>query len=61
MRVYQELGDEHVQSLLLNQVAELSRSLLNHLGKEDSHLFPMASRLLTAQEKTAIAKELSEF
>lgn len=57
----EQMGDEHLWSLLLNKIAELSRTLMNHLGKEDSHLFPMASRLLTAQEKAAVEKELSEF
>src|SRR5579875_3471938 len=40
--------DDHARSLLTQKVEDLSRALLNHLGKEDSHLFPMASRLLTA-------------
>jgi len=39
----------------------ISKTLLNHLGKEDSHLFPMASRLLTAEEKAAIAAELEQY
>jgi len=54
-------GDEHVRLILRNKVAELSKMLLNHLGKEDSHLFPMASRLLTLEEKAAIASELKEY
>ncbi|OPG15581.1 hemerythrin domain-containing protein [Ferroacidibacillus organovorans] len=56
-----EHGDEHARSLLTNKVLELSTMLLNHLGKEDSHLFPMASRLLTSDEKAVIANELREY
>lgn len=54
-------GDEHTISLLRNKLEELSHTLLNHLGKEDSHLFPMASRLLTSEEKAAIANELKAY
>lgn len=54
-------GDAHAKSLLTNKMDDLSRTLLNHLGKEDSHLFPMTSRLLTTEEKTAIARELGEY
>lgn len=59
LSAFEELGDEHVRTLLTSKVEELSRVLLNHLGKEDSHLFPMASRLLTAEEKSAVAAALS--
>ncbi|MCL6443808.1 MAG: hemerythrin domain-containing protein [Alicyclobacillus sp.] len=61
MTAWEQTGDEHAQSLLSEKVAELSRALLNHLGKEDSHLFPMASRLMTAEEKSVIAIELKAF
>jgi|GEM_PF-2036048 len=53
--------DEHTGSLLNNKMADLSKTLLNHLGKEDSHLFPMASRLLTVEEKVAIAAEMKQY
>ncbi|MBX6352416.1 MAG: hemerythrin domain-containing protein [Thermoflavifilum sp.] len=55
---WQSGGDEHTWTLLTNKLTELAPALLNHLGKEDSHLFPMASRLLTPQEKSVIAEEL---
>ena len=53
--------DEHTGSLLNNKMADLSKTLLNHLGKEDSHLFPMASRLLTVEEKVTIAAEMKQY
>lgn len=61
LSAFEELGDDHVRTLLNAKVQELSRTLLNHLGKEDSHLFPMASRLLTQEEKSAVAAELAGF
>lgn len=56
-----QMRNAHSWTLLKNQVAELSRVLLNHLGKEDSRLFPMASRLLTPEEKAAVAVELKAY
>lgn len=58
---YKQQEDEQTKSLLRNKVVELSKTLLNHLGKEDSHLFPMASRLLTPEEKKDIANELRAY
>ncbi|WP_067926183.1 hemerythrin domain-containing protein [Alicyclobacillus shizuokensis] len=58
LNALQQEPDAHLQSLLESKVEELSLALLNHLGKEDSHLFPMASRILSADEKQAIAEEL---
>lgn len=59
----QYLKDEsgHVESLLGEKMKDLTHALLNHLGKEDSHLFPMASRLMTDEEKKAIAEGLLQY
>lgn len=54
-------GDDNARTLLGDKIAELSHELLNHLGKEDSHLFPMASRLLTQEEKAAVSQGIKEF
>lgn len=51
--------DPHAFALVGQKAEELAVSLLNHLGKEDSHLFPMASRLLTDEEKAQINEHLS--
>lgn len=61
MRACESHGDDGARSRLANKMIELSRALLNHLGKEDSHLFPMASRLLTDEEKAAVARELRAY
>lgn len=61
LSAYEQNQDEHTGSLLNNKMADLSKTLLNHLGKEDSHLFPMASRLLTVEEKVAIAVEMKQY
>ncbi len=58
--VYDTKPDDHVQELLKVKWQDLSRALLNHLGKEDSHLFPMASRLFTPEEKASIAVALKD-
>ncbi|WP_026962664.1 hemerythrin domain-containing protein [Alicyclobacillus herbarius] len=55
---FTEKQDEHLRALLWDKVEDLTVALLNHLGKEDSHLFPMASRLMSEDEKAAIAEEL---
>ncbi len=55
-----EQADPHAFALLGQKSEELAVSLLNHLGKEDSHLFPMASRLLTDEEKAQIRQHLSQ-
>lgn len=52
--------EPHVQTDLVDKMEKLSYFLLKHIEKEDTHLFPMASRLLSAEDKTAIAKELAE-
>jgi quercetin dioxygenase-like cupin family protein/iron-sulfur cluster repair protein YtfE (RIC family) len=54
-------ADPHAEELLKEKIIELSTELLNHLGKEDSHLFPMAGRLLTEDEKKAVALELERY
>lgn len=59
--IYTKQENDHMEALLGEKMKELSRSLLNHLGKEDSHLFPMASRLLTDEEKKAIAEGLPKY
>lgn len=61
LSAYHHSDDQHTKNLLMTKVFDLSTALLNHLGKEDSHLFPMTSRLLTDEEKSAIAKELTEY
>ncbi len=61
LTTYEALKDSHVLTLLTNKMDDLTLTLLNHLGKEDSHLFPMASRLMTPEEKAEIAKELASF
>lgn len=53
--------DAHVTVLLGEKVRDLATTLLNHLGKEDSHLFPMAGRLLTNEEKAIIAGGFSNY
>lgn len=58
---YDADGDEHTGSLLTNKVAELAATLLNHLSKEDSHLLPMASRILTPEERQMIASDLKRY
>ena len=60
-QVFSTKPDAHVAELLEQKWRDLSRTLLNHLGKEDSHLFPMASRLFTADEKAALALALREY
>lgn len=59
--VFVKQDSERTRTSLDEKLKELSRTLLNHLGKEDSHLFPMASRLLTEDEKNAVAKELLQY
>ncbi len=44
--------------VLGDHLNQLRSTLLNHLGKEDSHIFPMATRLLSPEDKRAIAEEL---
>ncbi len=53
--------DEHVKNLMSEKLRELSHALLNHIGKEDSHLFPMASRLLSEAEKQSVADGLVRY
>ncbi|HET7657597.1 MAG TPA: hemerythrin domain-containing protein [Bacillales bacterium] len=52
---------DHNKEGLNKKMKALSKALLNHLGKEDSHLFPMASRLLTQEEKNSISAKLPEY
>jgi quercetin dioxygenase-like cupin family protein/hemerythrin-like domain-containing protein len=59
--IYMKQESDHMEALLGEKVKELSHSLLNHLGKEDSHLFPMASRLLTDEEKQSVAEGLPKY
>lgn len=61
LKTWEETGDAHIHELVADKIQQLSASLLNHLGKEDSHLFPMASRLLSQEEKAAVANELQEY
>ncbi len=56
--VFARQPDDHVLALLDQKWHELAQALLNHLGKEDSHLFPMASRLFTPEQKQAIGEAL---
>lgn len=57
----QSQADPHAEELLKEKIIELSTQLLNHLGKEDSHLFPMAGRLLTEDEKKEIVIGLERY
>ncbi|QQE81001.1 hemerythrin domain-containing protein [Alicyclobacillus sp. SO9] len=52
--------ESSVSSTLEMQMQQLSHNLLQHIAKEDNHLFSMASRLLSAEDKHAIARELQE-
>ncbi|KPV42614.1 hemerythrin domain-containing protein [Alicyclobacillus ferrooxydans] len=63
-RIYdlvQTNADPHAEELLREKIIELATHLLNHLGKEDSHLFPMAGRLLTVDEKRQVAQQLERY
>jgi quercetin dioxygenase-like cupin family protein/iron-sulfur cluster repair protein YtfE (RIC family) len=53
-------SDPSVEPDLAHKMEKLSYFLLKHIEKEDTHLFPMASRLLSAEDKATIAKELAE-
>lgn len=59
--VFVKQDSERTRTSLDEKLKELSRALLNHLGKEDSHLFPMASRILSEDEKNAIAEGLLQY
>ena len=45
---------------LAARMSALKELLVQHMSKEDSHLFTMASRLLSSEDKAAIARELAE-
>lgn len=49
---------DDIQRLLVKRLRELARLLWNHIEKEDSHLFTMASRILTPEEKAAVGEEI---
>lgn len=53
--------DSHAKLLVGDRMRELSHVLINHLGKEDSHLFPMASRILTEAELQSVAEGLQQY
>ncbi len=57
LATYEALKDSHVLTLFNNKMNDLTLALLNHFGKEDSHLFPIASHLMTSVEKAEIARE----
>ncbi len=48
------------QEPLETQMNNLIELLWNHCGKEDTHLFPMAGRLLSVEDKKAIEAEVRE-
>ncbi|MCL6597382.1 MAG: hemerythrin domain-containing protein [Alicyclobacillus macrosporangiidus] len=52
-------GRDDIERVVLNKLRELATLLWNHIEKEDNHLFTMASRILTPEEKTAIAEEIA--
>jgi hemerythrin-like domain-containing protein len=59
--VFVKQDSERTRTSLNEKMEELFITLLNHLGKEDSHIFPMASRLLTEDEKNAVAEGLLQY
>ncbi len=46
--------------VLPDHMNQLRGTLLNHLGKEDSHIFPMATRLMSPGDKREVAVLLAE-
>ncbi|MCL6593813.1 MAG: hemerythrin domain-containing protein [Alicyclobacillus sp.] len=54
-------GRADIERLLTQKLRELTTLLWSHIEKEDTHLFTMASRILTPEEKAAIAMELAQY
>lgn len=52
--------DTSAQAPLETQMNNLVDLLWNHIGKEDNHLFPMAGRLLSVEDKKEIEREVKE-
>jgi quercetin dioxygenase-like cupin family protein/iron-sulfur cluster repair protein YtfE (RIC family) len=52
--------DTNVEGPLETQMLNLIELLWSHIGKEDNHLFPMAGRLLSDDDKKAIEREVKE-
>ncbi len=53
-------SDKSAQTPLETQMQNLIELLWNHIGKEDNHLFPMAGRLLSEDDKKAVEREVKE-
>jgi hemerythrin-like domain-containing protein/quercetin dioxygenase-like cupin family protein len=53
-------SDKNAQGPLETQMHNLVELLWSHVGKEDNHLFPMAGRLLSAEDKKAVEREVKE-
>ncbi|MCL6517203.1 hemerythrin domain-containing protein [Alicyclobacillus sp.] len=53
-------GRDDIERIFMNKLRELTALLWNHIEKEDNHLFTMASRILTPEEKAAVVAEMEQ-
>ena len=52
-------GDKHALGVLKDGLAGYTDLLRAHIGKEDNILYPMADKLLTAEDQKALAEEFA--